>query len=55
MRINFIVDEEISLSNGNDILKTEVYANTLSEVVSNSPKDKVFTIGLFGGWGTGKS
>lgn len=55
MKRNFIVDEEISLSNGNDILKTEVYANTLSEVVSNSPKDKVFTIGLFGGWGTGKS
>lgn len=55
MKRNFVVDEEISLSNGNDILKTEIYANTLSEVISNAPKDRVFTIGLFGSWGSGKS
>ena len=55
MKRNFIVDEEISLSGENDILKTKVYADTLSEVISNTPKDRVFTIGLFGGWGTGKS
>ena len=55
MKRNFIIDEEISLENGNDILKTEVYANNLSDVISNTPKDRVFTIGLFGGWGTGKS
>ena len=55
MKRNFIIDEEISLSKGKDILKTGVYADTLSEVISNAPKDRVFTIGLFGGWGTGKS
>lgn len=55
MKRNFIIDEEISLKNGNDILKTEVYANNLSDVISNTPKNRVFTIGLFGGWGTGKS
>lgn len=55
MKKSFIVDEEISLSNENDILKTKVYADTLSEVISNTPKNRVFTIGLFGGWGTGKS
>lgn len=55
MKRNFVIDEEISLSNGNDILKTEVYADTLSEVISNAPKDRVFTIGLFGSWGSGKS
>lgn len=55
MKRNFVIDEEISLSNGNDILKTEVYADTLSEVISNAPKDRVFTIGLFGNWGSGKS
>ena len=24
-------------------------------MIENTPKDKVFTIGVFGGWGTGKS
>lgn len=55
MKRNFVVDEEISLSNGNDILKTKIYADNLSDVITNTPKDRVFTIGLFGGWGTGKS
>lgn len=55
MRRRFIVDEEISLNESNDILKTNVYANELVKVINNTPKDKVFTIGLFGSWGTGKS
>lgn len=55
MERNFVVDEEISLSNENDILKTKIYADNLSDVIKNTPKDRVFTIGLFGGWGTGKS
>lgn len=55
MRRRFIVDEEISLNESNDILKTKVYADELVKVINNTPKDKVFTIGLFGSWGTGKS
>ena len=55
MRRRFIVDEEISLNESNDILKTNVYANELVKVINNTPKDKVFAIGLFGSWGTGKS
>lgn len=51
----FVIDEEISLVKGNDILKTRVYSESLVKVIKNTPKNKVFTIGLFGNWGTGKS
>lgn len=51
----FIPDKEIILSSESDILKTSVYANNLTKLIENSPKDKVFTIGLFGSWGSGKS
>jgi len=54
MKRNFIVDEEINL-NENDLLNTKKYATTLSKIVLNSPLNNVFTIGLFGGWGSGKS
>lgn len=52
MNINYIPDKEINLEKG-DLLGAEPYVNTLSEIIekSNSP----FTIGLFGGWGVGKS
>ena len=43
------------LSEENDLLKTRIYANTLIKLINNTPPDKVFTIGLFGNWGTGKS
>ena len=51
--MKFIEDKEIDLNN-NDILKTKVYADNLVKVINNSPNNKVFTIGLFGGWGVGK-
>ncbi|MFA6977937.1 MAG: P-loop NTPase fold protein [Ignavibacteriaceae bacterium] len=54
MKRNFIVDEEINL-NENDLLNTKKYATTLRKIVLNSPLNNVFTIGLFGGWGSGKS
>lgn len=51
----FIQDNERVLNLSNDLLKTSVYAENLVKVIENTPKDKVFTIGVFGGWGTGKS
>lgn len=51
----FIQDRERVLDSANDLLKTSVYAENLVKVVENTPKNKVFTIGVFGGWGTGKS
>lgn len=51
----FIQDRERVLDSANDLLKTSVYAENLVKVIENTPKDKVFTIGVFGGWGTGKS
>lgn len=50
----FIIDKEINL-NENDFLKTKIYANNLSKIIKNTESNKVFTIGLFGNWGTGKS
>lgn len=51
----FIQDTERVLDSANDLLKTSVYAENLVKVIENTPKNKVFTIGVFGGWGTGKS
>lgn len=51
----FIQDRERLLDSANDLLKTSVYAENLVKVIENTPKNKVFTIGVFGGWGTGKS
>lgn len=51
----FIEDKEIILSKDVDLLNTDVYVNSLAKVLSNSPKDTPFTIGLFGEWGSGKS
>ena len=51
----FIQDKERILDSANDLLKTRVYAENLVKVIENTPRDKVFTIGVFGGWGTGKS
>ena len=55
MKRKFVIDEEISFVKENDILKTQVYADNLVEVINNAPENKVFTIGLFGNWGSGKS
>jgi ssRNA-specific RNase YbeY (16S rRNA maturation enzyme) len=54
MRNKFIIDKEINL-NECDFLKTKIYANNLTKIIKNSEPNKVFTIGLFGNWGTGKS
>lgn len=51
----FILDNERVLDSSNDLLKTRVYADNLVQIIENTPKNKVFTIGVFGGWGTGKS
>jgi hypothetical protein len=50
----FISDQEIDL-NQSDFLKTKVYADNLIDIINNTEKDKVFTIGLYGSWGSGKS
>jgi len=49
-----IIDKEVNL-NDCDYLKTKVYADNLTDVIKNTENDRVFTIGLFGSWGTGKS
>lgn len=54
MENKFIIDKEINL-NDSDFLKTKIYAKNLSEIINNTEPNKVFTIGLFGNWGTGKS
>ncbi len=51
----FIQDKERVLDSTNDLLKTGIYAENLVDIIENAPKNKVFTIGVFGGWGTGKS
>lgn len=51
----FIPDKEINLLGESDLLKTKVYADNLEKIINNTPSKEVFTIGLFGGWGTGKS
>lgn len=50
--LNYIKDCEIDLEKG-DLLSTRCYADTISKIIDNS--DTPFTIGLFGGWGSGKS
>lgn len=54
MERKFIIDKEINL-NDYDYLRTKIYADNLTKIIDNTDKDKVFTIGLFGNWGTGKS
>lgn len=54
MQNKFIIDQEINL-NDFDFLKTKVYADNLTKIIKNTEPNKVFTIGLFGNWGTGKS
>ncbi|MFW2525013.1 P-loop NTPase fold protein [Aliarcobacter butzleri] len=51
--MNFILDEEIGLTEENDILETKRYANSLKEIILNAPTP--FNIGLYGEWGSGKS
>lgn len=54
MKNKFIIDKEIDL-NESDFLNTKIYADNLSKIINNAEANKVFTIGLFGNWGTGKS
>lgn len=52
MNIKYIPDKEINLKK-NDSLGSEPYVNTLTEIITKTKTP--FTIGLFGGWGVGKS
>lgn len=55
MEIRFIEDRELDLNdeNSSDLLGTKPYSETLFEVIKNSNGKQ--NIGLFGGWGSGKS
>jgi len=55
MEWQFILDKEIILNEQTDLLKTATYAENLTATIQNAPKECVFTIGLFGSWGSGKS
>ena len=52
--MKYIIDEEIDLEE-KDYLNSKKYSIALKEIIDSAPNNKVFTIGLFGGWGTGKS
>lgn len=52
--VRYIEDEEINLQN-KDYLNTKVYADSLKKTIDSLSGDKSYTVGLFGGWGTGKS
>jgi hypothetical protein len=52
--MKYIIDKEINL-NKEDSLNSKCYAETLKNVIENSPEDNSFTVGLFGEWGSGKS
>ena len=55
MKRLFIPDREIVLSKDTDLLNTSTYADNLTNLIQQAPKEQVFTIGLFGSWGSGKS
>lgn len=61
MKPKFVLDEEINLLKKDekgesiDYLNTQKYVEVLKECILNAPKNKPFTIGLFGEWGSGKS
>ena len=52
--MKYIIDKEINLKK-DDSLNSKCYAETLKNVLENSPKESSFTVGLFGEWGSGKS
>lgn len=52
--MNFILDKERNFNKNKDFLDYSNYIFTLREIIKNAP-DTSFTIGLFGGWGSGKS
>jgi len=54
MNKKFIIDKEVNL-NESDFLHTKVYSDNLTRIINNTESNKVFTIGLFGSWGSGKS
>lgn len=55
MERQFILDKEIVLNEQTDLLKTAGYAENLAATIQKAPLGSVFTIGLFGTWGSGKS
>lgn len=54
--MKFIKDEEIELTDNNDLLNGRSYAQALQNAISaGAPNKEAFVIGLFGEWGSGKS
>lgn len=52
--MNFIPDEERNFNEDKDFLDYSNYIFNLKNIIKSVP-DTSFTIGLFGGWGSGKS
>ena len=53
--MRLIPDQEIKLTADSDVFHTRVYSNTLVNIIEDLNGKKSNTIGLFGGWGSGKS
>lgn len=53
-KFKYIPDKEQYLDEL-DLLGTRVYADTITDLIITKEDDEPFTIGLFGGWGSGKS
>jgi len=53
--MKIIHDKVINLHDGEDHLNTKIYADTLSKIITEYDLEDPITIGLYGGWGTGKS
>lgn len=51
----FIQDKEIDLTQERDLLGTTCYAEELVKAINNIPEGKSCTIGVYAGWGSGKS
>lgn len=52
---NFVIDKERNLMLSNDLLGTKCYVTQLVDTIQNIPNKQSCTIGLYGGWGSGKS
>lgn len=51
----FVEDKELDLTKQNDLLGTKCYADELVSTIENVPQGHSYSIGVYGGWGTGKS
>lgn len=51
----FILDKELDLTHNSDLLGTNCYVEQLVNTIKYVPDNTAYTIGLYGGWGCGKS